>query len=101
MPGPLQQTIPISVRKGQGPKPLDRHAFHIEFEKSFYDPRFDAEREALMRIEDIAWKNYSEGRKSPITRKAGRGFADPSYELSAEWREARDRIFAAERLQRD
>ena len=97
----MAKTIPIGVRKGQAPKPLDRAAFRTGFRQSFYDPRFDAEREALARIEEIAWKNYSEGRKAPITAKAGPGFADPDYDLSVEWREARDRIFAAARVQRD
>ena len=31
----------------------------------------------------------SEGRKAPVTRKAGPGFADPDYDLSVEWLEAK------------
>lgn len=42
-----------------------------------------------------------EGRKSPITEKAGPGFKDPDYDLSVEWREASDRIAAAQARQRD
>ena len=90
-----------TLRKGQAPPTLQRDEFHRRFAESFYDPRFDAEREALARLEEIAWRNYQDGRKAPRTAKAGAGFADPAYDLSVEWREARDRIVAAQRKQRD
>jgi hypothetical protein len=41
------------VRSGQAPSRLDREAFRERFERSFADPRFDAERTALGRIEAI------------------------------------------------
>jgi multimeric flavodoxin WrbA len=88
-----------TVRKGQAPPMLQRDEFRRRFAESFYDPRFDAEREALARIEEIAWRNYQDGRKAPVTRKAGPGFADPAYELSVEWRETRDRLLAAQEKQ--
>jgi multimeric flavodoxin WrbA len=90
-----------TLRKGQAPPTLQRDEFRRRFAESFYDPRFDAEREALARIEEIAWRNYQEGRKAPRTGKAGPGFADPEYDLSVEWREARERILAAQRTQGD
>lgn len=34
---------------------------------------------------EAAWDAYSHSRKSPITRKAGPGFADPDYEISVDW----------------
>ena len=80
---------------------LDRAAFRARFEAAFFDPSFDAERDAIERLGEIAWHNYCEGRKAPHTRKAGAGFADPDYELSDEWRAAHERVLAAERLQRD
>jgi multimeric flavodoxin WrbA len=89
------------VRKGQAPKPLERDAFGERFRQSFQDPAFDAEREALGRIEAIAWKAFDQGRKSPRTSKAGPGFRDPEYDLSDDWREARDRIAAAAKRQAD
>ena len=52
------------------------------------------------RIEAIAWDAYKEGRKAPVTRKAGRGFADPAYDLSVEWYATRQRLRRAERLQK-
>jgi len=91
----------ISIRKGQAPEMLSREAFHEQFQASYYDPRFEAEQEALARIEAIAWRNYDEGRKAPRSREAGEGYADAGYKLSDEWRAARERIQAAERRRSD
>lgn len=80
------------VRKGQAPAVLSRDAFHERFMQSFVDPAFRAEDEALARLESLAWDAYKEGRKAPLTRKAGEGFADPDYDLSTEWLETRARL---------
>ena len=88
-------------RTGQAATMLEREAFRRRFELAFFDPRFDTEREAIARLEEIAWKNYCEGRKAPRTRPAGAGYADPAYALSDEWRTTRDAVQAAERAQRD
>ncbi|MEX2297871.1 MAG: NADPH-dependent FMN reductase, partial [Dongiaceae bacterium] len=66
----------------------------------FYDPAFDAVDSDIERIIETAWNAYDEYRKSPRTRRAGRGFAEPDYELSIEWLEARRQIRAAEREQK-
>jgi multimeric flavodoxin WrbA len=84
------------VRKGQAPDPLPRDEFGERFRQRFVDPAFQAEREAIGRLEQIAWLGYVEGRKAPITRKAGPGYADPSYDLSVEWLEARARLERAQ-----
>lgn len=84
------------VRKGQAPGQLEREEFHERFMDSYRDPAFNAEAEALGRLEAVAWKAYAEGRKSPVTRKAGAGFADPEYELSVEWLAASERIQKAQ-----
>lgn len=84
------------IRKGQAPAKLSRQAFHERFMQSFMDPAFKAESEALSRIEDVAWDAYEEGRKAPVTRKAGPEFADPDYELSVEWLETRERLKTAQ-----
>jgi multimeric flavodoxin WrbA len=89
------------VRKGQSPPPLDRDAFHDKFQQSFVDPAFHVEREAIARLETIAWHAYKEGRKAPLASPAGPGFADPNYQLSDEWRATRDRVLAAGARQRD
>jgi multimeric flavodoxin WrbA len=90
-----------NVRKGQYEGKLSREAFRAHFERSFYDPIFDGERAALVRLEAIAWDAYCQGRKAPVTRKAGPGFADPDYDLSSEWYAAHQAIAAAERRQKD
>jgi multimeric flavodoxin WrbA len=84
------------VRKGQAPAPIERTEFHERFMQSYRDPAYRAESEALARIEVIAWEAYREGRKAPLTRKAGPGYADPEYELSVDWLEAKARIERAQ-----
>jgi len=88
--------MPPTIRKGQAPKTLQRAEFHERFMQPFQDPAFRAEADSLRRIELIAWEAYEEGRKSPVTRKAGPGYADPEYELSVDWLEAKARIDAAQ-----
>jgi multimeric flavodoxin WrbA len=84
------------VRKGQAPPMHPRDVFRERFRARFFDPAFRAEDEAISRLEEIAWKAYTEGRKAPVTRKAGAEFKDPNYELSVEWYEARKRLLAAQ-----
>jgi multimeric flavodoxin WrbA len=81
-----------TVRKGQAPGMLERAEFGRRFRQTFFDPAFRAEDEAIGRLEEIAWAAYTENRKAPITRKAGPGFVDPTYELSVDWLSARERI---------
>jgi len=85
------------IRTGQAPAPLTRAEFHQRFMVRFYDPAFAPESEAISRLEDIAWDAHQEGRKAPITQKAGRGFADPTYQISVEWLETRKRLRLAEK----
>jgi multimeric flavodoxin WrbA len=84
------------VRKGQAPAVLARDVFHERFMQSFMDPAFQAEGDALSRVEQIAWEAYQEGRKAPRTRKAGPGYADPDYDLSVEWLAAKEQIDKAQ-----
>jgi hypothetical protein len=46
------------VRKGQYKGKLSRDAFRAHFLQSFYDPNFAAEKDAIDRLEAIAWSNY-------------------------------------------
>jgi multimeric flavodoxin WrbA len=91
----------IAPRKGQAPAPLGREEFRQVFSRSFLDPSFNAVSDALELVEQVAWENYRDGRKAPVTAKAGPGFKDPDYALSAEWRQTRDRLLAASAVQRD
>jgi multimeric flavodoxin WrbA len=88
-------------RKGQALDTLSREQFGARYRNNFHDPRFDAEREAIARLEEIAWQNYLDEHKAPRKSKAGPGFADPDYELSVEWRSARDKLIEAEGRQKN
>lgn len=85
------------VRTGQGSTRLSKEEFQRRWKERFYDPAFDAEQEKIDRLAEIAWEAYDDHRKSPRTRKAGPGFADPEHELALEWLEARERILAAQK----
>jgi multimeric flavodoxin WrbA len=91
----------IEVRKLSKYVPLTREQFRQRFLERFYDPAFDAVRDELDRVCDIAWDGYIQYRKSPRTRPAGAGCADPQFALPVEWLAARDAVHAAERTQKD
>jgi multimeric flavodoxin WrbA len=84
------------IRKGQAPAPLQRAQFSERFRQFFVDPAFRAEDAGIERLEAIAWDAYKEGRKAPLTQKAGPGYADPDYDLSSEWVATKKRIDAAQ-----
>jgi multimeric flavodoxin WrbA len=50
----------------------------------------------LQAITAAAWDAYAAGRKAPVTRKAGPGFADPDYEIALDWLAAREAVIAAQ-----
>lgn len=89
------------IRKGQAPAKLTRAEFHERFIQSFVDPAFRAEDEAISRVEAVAWQAYADGRKAPFTRKAGPGYADPDYDLSVDWLNAKEKIDKAAAAWRD
>ncbi|MBJ6984360.1 flavodoxin family protein [Luteimonas sp. MC1750] len=88
-------------RTGRPDPKLTREEFERRYRIPFVDPAFDAHRDAIDQLAAVAWEAYDEGRKAPHTRPAGPGFHDPTYDLSDEWRDARDAIHAAEARQRD
>ena len=89
------------IRKGQAPAPMARREFSVRFHNRFKDPAFEAEKDALDRLEAIAWDAFSEGRKAPVTAKAGPGYADPDYDLSVEWSATKARLEQAQAVQAD
>jgi multimeric flavodoxin WrbA len=91
----------ITVRKGMPSVQIDRQEFWRRFLARFYDPEFDPLKPELEKIADTAWKTYHEYRKAPRTRKAGKGFADPDYEIALEWLETRATIDAAQQQYED
>ncbi len=84
------------IRKGQAPAPLERAQFAERFRAFFMDPAFRTEDEGITRLEAIAWDAYQQGRKAPLTQKAGAGYVDPDYDLSSEWVATKERIDAAQ-----
>lgn len=91
----------IDVRKGMPPVKLSREEFEQRYRSRFIDPVFKPLERELNAIVTAAWDAYSKSRKSPVTRKAGPGFADPNYEISVDWLAAREAILAAQRQLRN
>jgi multimeric flavodoxin WrbA len=89
------------IRKGQGDVQLSRDEFRRRLKERFSDPAFDAVSAELDRIIEVAWDGYEKYRKSPLTRKAGPGFADPEYKLPVQWLETRAAINQAEHEYKD
>jgi multimeric flavodoxin WrbA len=90
-----------TVRKGQAQDLMARDEFTRRFREQFFDPAYRAHDKTIEQLESIAWDAYREGRKAPLTEKAGPEFTDPDYDLSVQWRETRDRVLAAASRQRD
>lgn len=88
--------IMIKIHTGQAGAQLSREEFGQRYRASFIDPAFRAEESAIVRLEEIAWHAYDEGRKAPFTQKAGAGYADPDYDLSVEWQATKDLLDAAQ-----
>jgi hypothetical protein len=83
-------------RKGMPSTELSEGDFKARFKSSFQDPVFRPLEADLDRIAGAAWDGYVNGRKSPITRKAGPHFHDPDYDLAVDWIAARDAVIAAQ-----
>ena len=95
MPKPSKR--PPRVVKGMDGVELSRAEFERRFRERFYDPAFEAVARELDAVIEVAWKSYIDYRKSPRTRKAGPGFAEPGFELPLEWLAAREEVLGAER----
>jgi multimeric flavodoxin WrbA len=91
----------IKVRKGMPSVELDKAEFKKRFLTQFYDPAFEAVRGEIDKVADVAWDGYHEYRKAPRTVKAGKGFANPRYDLSEQWLDTSKAIKAAERRQKN
>lgn len=82
-------------RKGMPSPRLDEAQFKRRFLRQFVDPAFDRLGQELGAVADAAWQAYAASRKSPLTRRAGAGYADPEYELAVDWLAAKAAIEAA------
>jgi multimeric flavodoxin WrbA len=90
-----------AVRRGQGDVKLSREEFERRLRERFYDPAFERVERQLADVIEVAWTAYDEYHKSPRTRRAGPGFADPDQQLPVEWLDTRDRILQAQRDHED
>ena len=88
--------LPPEPRSGSDSPRLDEAEFKRRFRSQFQDPAFDALGPELDRIAEAAWDGYAHERKSPRTRKAGPGYADPDYDLALDWIGAHEAIEAAQ-----
>jgi multimeric flavodoxin WrbA len=91
----------IKVRKGMPSVQLDKQEFRKRFLAKFYDPAFEPLAGQLDTIVETAWITYDEYHKSPRTRKAGKDFANPDFDLPIEWLQTRDNVRAAEIVQKN
>jgi multimeric flavodoxin WrbA len=80
---------------------LTKEQFRERFFARFYDPAFEEVQAELEKVFEKSWDGYIAYRKSPRKRTAGPGYADPAMQLPIEWLEARARIDAAEKRQKD
>src|SRR5574339_113655 len=90
-----------AVRRQSEWVPLTKEQFRERFYSRFYDPVFDEVKAELEKVLEKSWDGYINYRKSPRKRAAGPGFADPTMQLPIEWLEARAKIDAAEKRQKD
>jgi multimeric flavodoxin WrbA len=93
-----KSTIP---RKGTPSPRIARDAFEKRFLAQFQDPKFAPLSAELGKIAAAAWDGYSNERKSPRTRKAGRGFQDPDYDLALDWTQTRAALRMAQARHQD
>ena len=91
----------MKVRKGQIDVTLNREEYEVRIrEKLFYDCDFQDIEPAVSTVIEKSWQNYIEYHKSPLSKKAGKGFKNPEFKLAIEWLETRKRLQAAERQQK-
>ena len=86
----------VLPRKGMPSPKLKRHEFIDRYLTQFVDPAFKPLEKELEMISEVAWTAYMDSRKAPVTRKAGKKFADPHYDLSVDWLAARAEILKAQ-----
>jgi multimeric flavodoxin WrbA len=89
------------IRKEMPPVKLSREEFERRYRSRFADPVFASLQSELNAIIAGAWDAYSHSRKAPVTRKAGAGFADPTYEIAIDWLAAHEAILQAQRVHDD
>ena len=84
----MDPSRPPDVRKGQGDVKLTREEFARRVRERFYDPAFDAVRDELDRVIEVAWDGYDDTARARARGKAGAGLRRPR--VRAPGRVARD-----------
>jgi multimeric flavodoxin WrbA len=90
-----------SPRKGMPSPRLGEDEYKRRYRQQFFDPAFRPHDAAIEALADVAWRAYEDSRKSPVTRKAGPGYADPDYDLSVDWIAAQQAVRAAQERYED
>lgn len=86
----------VKPREGMPSPQLKKEAFKQRYLEQFCDPAFASLASELEHIVDVAWQAYDDGRKSPVTRKAGAKFSNADYDLSVDWFAAHEAVNAAQ-----
>lgn len=86
----------LEPRKGSPSPRLDEIQFKRRFLNQFQDPAYEPLKAELTKVAAAAWDAYANSRKSPRTRKAGPGFADPEYDLATDWLNAQAAVRRAQ-----
>jgi multimeric flavodoxin WrbA len=88
--------VDIIPRKGMPSPQLDEAEFRRRFLAQYRDPAFTPLGDALDKVAAAAWDGYINARKSPVTRKAGPGYADPNYDMAVDWLATKAAVDAAQ-----
>ena len=88
-------------REGMPSPRLARATFVARFKAQFPGASFEVLGAELDRISEAAWQEYEAQNKSPHTRKAGPGYADPDYDLAVDWIAAKAAIDKAQARHED
>lgn len=91
----------VTPREGMPSPQLSEIEFKTRYLNQFVDPEFQKASLELDKIVEIAWTAYDDGRKSPITEKAGLQYSNPDYDLSVDWVATHDAVMAAEKRHHD
>ncbi|OWW00131.1 NADPH-dependent FMN reductase [Rhizobium sp. R72] len=98
---PVQSLANLEPRTGSPTPRLDETEFKRRFLNQFQDTAYQSLGAELAKIASAAWDAYEHSRKSPRTRKAGKGFADPDYDLSLDWIATHDAVSLAQARHED
>ncbi|WP_375781017.1 flavodoxin family protein [Bradyrhizobium sp. ma5] len=83
------------------PTRIDRASFERRYRARLSDPAFEPLQNEIDALVGAGWDAYAHSRKSPNTRKAGPGYADPNYDLASDWIDTKRALEEAQRQHDD